>query len=153
LVVMIISLFIMWPALSYADWHNHDGDRHGHHDGDHHDRDRHDRDGHHGYSHVDFDFSVWPNSYYYSTPYYPPADAILVSPPIYQPVVQQPVTVVQPPVVVDNQLLPADSFTINIPNDNGGYTAVTLRKSGNGFIGPQGEFYPGDTDSLGVVTL
>lgn len=34
-----------------------------------------------------------------------------------------------------------DSFTINVPNNKGGYTAVVLKKSGNGFIGPQGEFY------------
>ena len=34
-----------------------------------------------------------------------------------------------------------DSFTINIPNDKGGYTAVLLKKSGSGFVGPQGEFY------------
>ena len=36
---------------------------------------------------------------------------------------------------------PDDSFTINIPNDKGGFTAVVLKRSGNGFIGPQGEFY------------
>ena len=36
---------------------------------------------------------------------------------------------------------PDDSFTINIPNNKGGFTAVVLKKSGNGFIGPQGEFY------------
>ena len=35
-----------------------------------------------------------------------------------------------------------DSFTVNIPNSKGGYTAVTLRRSGNGFTGPQGEYYP-----------
>lgn len=35
-----------------------------------------------------------------------------------------------------------DSITVNIPNNRGGYTAVTLKKSGNGFIGPQGEYYP-----------
>ena len=35
-----------------------------------------------------------------------------------------------------------DSITINIPNNKGGYTAVMLKKSGNGFLGPQGEFYP-----------
>ena len=34
-----------------------------------------------------------------------------------------------------------DSFTINIPDSRGGYTAVTLKKSGDGYIGPQGEFY------------
>jgi hypothetical protein len=35
-----------------------------------------------------------------------------------------------------------NSFTINIPNNKGGYTAVLLKRSGKGFIGPQGEFYP-----------
>jgi hypothetical protein len=34
-----------------------------------------------------------------------------------------------------------DSFTINVPNSTGGYTAVTLRRSGKGFVGPQGEYY------------
>jgi len=34
-----------------------------------------------------------------------------------------------------------DAITINIPNSRGGYTAVILKRSGNGFIGPQGEFY------------
>ena len=34
-----------------------------------------------------------------------------------------------------------DSFTLNIPNDKGGYCAVLLKRSGKGFIGPQGEFY------------
>ena len=35
-----------------------------------------------------------------------------------------------------------DSFTVNIPNSKGTYTPVTLKRSGNGFIGPQGEYYP-----------
>ena len=34
-----------------------------------------------------------------------------------------------------------DTFTINIPNGHGTYTAVNLRRSGSGFVGPQGEFY------------
>jgi len=34
-----------------------------------------------------------------------------------------------------------DSYTINIPNGKGGYNAVLLKRSGNGFVGPQGEFY------------
>lgn len=34
-----------------------------------------------------------------------------------------------------------DAFTVNIPKAKGGYTAVLLKRSGNGFIGPQGEFY------------
>ncbi len=35
-----------------------------------------------------------------------------------------------------------EAFTVNVPNGCGGYTSVTLKKSGDGFIGPQGEFYP-----------
>lgn len=35
-----------------------------------------------------------------------------------------------------------DEFTVNVPNDRGGYTAVVIKRSGNGFTGPQGEFYP-----------
>ena len=34
-----------------------------------------------------------------------------------------------------------ESFTVNISNSKGGHTPVTLKRSGNGFIGPQGEFY------------
>jgi len=39
-------------------------------------------------------------------------------------------------------LAPPDEFTVNIPNNHGGYTAVVIKRSGNGFTGPQGEFYP-----------
>lgn len=35
-----------------------------------------------------------------------------------------------------------ETVVINIPNSNGSYTQVTLRKSGSGYIGPQGEYYP-----------
>ncbi|OGX35453.1 MAG: hypothetical protein A3C36_01700 [Omnitrophica WOR_2 bacterium RIFCSPHIGHO2_02_FULL_52_10] len=33
------------------------------------------------------------------------------------------------------------SFEINIPNKRGGYTTVILKRSGNGYTGPQGEYY------------
>jgi hypothetical protein len=36
----------------------------------------------------------------------------------------------------------ADAITVNVPNGKGGYTAVVLKRSGTGFVGPQGEFYP-----------
>jgi hypothetical protein len=55
--------------------------------------------------------------------------------------------VVQPPVLVSPQVQPLETLTINIPNSRGGYTAVTLRRSGGGFIGPQGEYYQ-DTPSV-----
>lgn len=34
-----------------------------------------------------------------------------------------------------------DSVTVNVPNKNGGYTPVVLKKSGSGYVGPQGEYY------------
>ena len=33
------------------------------------------------------------------------------------------------------------SFTVNIPNDQGGYTAIVIKQSGEGYVGPQGEYY------------
>ncbi len=35
-----------------------------------------------------------------------------------------------------------ESFTVNIPNAQGGYTAVLLKRTEKGFVGPQGELYP-----------
>lgn len=35
-----------------------------------------------------------------------------------------------------------DAYTVNIPNSKNGYTPIVLKRSGNGFIGPQGEYYP-----------
>lgn len=42
---------------------------------------------------------------------------------------------------LNHKPLPGDSFTVNIPNSKGGYTAITLKRSGSGYTGPQGEYY------------
>ena len=34
------------------------------------------------------------------------------------------------------------TMVINVPNSNGSYTPVTLTRTTNGYIGPQGEYYP-----------
>jgi len=34
-----------------------------------------------------------------------------------------------------------DDFTVNVPNAQGGYTAIIIKKSGDGYVGPQGEYY------------
>jgi hypothetical protein len=57
-----------------------------------------------------------------------------------------------PPVVVDAATVSAVStssapdeeevFTVNIPLAKGGYKAVVIKRDGEGFQGPQGEFYP-----------
>ncbi|MBF0570308.1 MAG: glycine zipper 2TM domain-containing protein [Candidatus Omnitrophica bacterium] len=53
-----------------------------------------------------------------------------------------PVIVTQPaPVFVPSATYSGDTITINVSNSNGGYTAVVLKRSGNGYVGPQGEYY------------
>ena len=42
------------------------------------------------------------------------------------------------------QNLAGEKVTVNVPNSKGGYTPVVLVKNGNGYIGPQGEYYPGN---------
>lgn len=59
----------------------------------------------------------------------------VVQPPA--PVVLEPATVVANP--AGNQ--GPESFTVNVPNYSGGYVPVTIKRSGTGFIGPQGEYY------------
>lgn len=64
-----------------------------------------------------------------------------VAPPVSAPV--QPASISQgvgAPAASTNNA--EESFAVNIPNAKGGYTPVTLKRSGNGFIGPQGEYYP-----------
>lgn len=58
-------------------------------------------------------------------------------PPPEQVIVAQPAPVVSAPTTTYS----GDTVTINVPNNNGGYTAVVLKRSGNGFVGPQGEYY------------
>ena len=46
------------------------------------------------------------------------------------------------PVIIQNQVT-KNTFTANIPNDQGGYSTVMLQKSGNRFIELTRELYPG----------
>ena len=45
----------------------------------------------------------------------------------------------EPPLAVYIQ---PEEFTVNIPNRHGGYTAVVIKRTGSGYTGPQGEYYP-----------
>lgn len=71
---------------------------------------------------------------------------VVVSPPVVasQPVVTSQGVVIQSAVTVPTPAAAdiEDTITVNVPNDKGGYTAVILKPSGKGFVGPQGEFYP-----------
>jgi len=63
---------------------------------------------------------------------------------IQKPVVEEPtpVVVAQPaPTVVPTTTYSGDTVTVNVPNNSGGITSVVLKRSGNGYVGPQGEYY------------
>jgi YMGG-like Gly-zipper len=51
------------------------------------------------------------------------------------------VIVTQPAQVVPSTTYSGDTVTVNVTNSNGGYTSVVLKRSGNGYVGPQGEYY------------
>src|SRR5208283_85529 len=62
----------------------------------------------------------------------------------YEPPPPEQVVVAQPaPVVVQGPttIYSGDTVTVNVPNSSGGFTAVVLKRSGNGYVGPQGEYY------------
>jgi len=88
--------------------------------------------------------------YYYNNVYYTvsPNGYIVVPPPA----VKSNVTVVSP-VAVQSQEVSGETTIINIPNSNGSYTPVTLVKQKDGYMGPQGEYYPGHptVDQLRVL--
>lgn len=104
--------------------------------------------------------------YYYNSIYYnmsangyvvvnPPVTVVQLTPVVTvqsAPAVQQ-VQQVQQPVQTVTQTAPVapvtapasvqqdNTYDVHIPNGNGSYTVVRLKKLENGFLGPQGEFY------------
>ena len=60
-------------------------------------------------------------------------------PPPQQVIVAQPAPVVVSEVPTTTYV--GDTVTVNVANSNGGYTAIVLKRSGNGYVGPQGEYY------------
>lgn len=92
--------------------------------------------------------------YYYGNYYYQPypyGGYVVVPPPMLTqsvavvpqavPVVTIPPTSVIAAPIMQPQSQTQDVSTLNIPNSRGGYTAVTLRKAGTGYVGQQGEYY------------
>ena len=77
--------------------------------------------------------------YYYDNIYYTrvPSGYMVVQRPVVPPVVVSP-----PPPVIQPQMPSGETVTINVPNSNGSYTPVTLVRRNNGYVGPQGEYYP-----------
>ena len=126
--VLAAGLFLLQPSLSYADWHGRGNDHHGHWGHRHH---RHYNHDHWNHGSLTFRFSTWPKVYYAPSYYVRPA---YVAAP-YEPVVYQSVPTAVATATTNGY------FTINVPNNRGGYTSVDLKRIETGFLGPQGEFY------------
>ncbi len=78
--------------------------------------------------------------YYYDNVYYQecPSGYIIVP----APAVRQSVVATIP--VGQAQLSSSEAMTIHVPQLGGGYVPVTLTKYKDGYLGPQGEYYPGN---------
>lgn len=99
---------------------------------------------------------------YYYRPYYGGGYVVVQPPVVAQPVVAPPI-VAAPEATPVAAVAPApasapaaaapveqpkaqtpETLIVNIPNSKGGYTKITLKKSGDGYVGQQGEYYPGN---------
>jgi len=78
--------------------------------------------------------------YYYDGAYYRPYHSGYIIVPA--PVVNS--NAVATTVVVQPQASSGNTVFINVPNSNGSYTPVMLVKQKDGYLGPQGEYYPGN---------
>lgn len=85
-------------------------------------------------------YFVYDNVYYTTCP----SGYIVVPPPVV-PVATTSVVMTAP--------VSGETVTVNVPNANGSYTAVTLVRRNNGYVGPQGEFYLGNPTVDQLKTL
>jgi hypothetical protein len=77
----------------------------------------------------------------------PPPPSVLVpyyyapGPAAYAAAAPPPATTSAPQPTAPAAIPANETFEIHIPNANGSFTSITLRKTEKGFLGPQGEFY------------
>ena len=159
--IILLAFTLLMPfgsTVSYG-YQDHSGSHSGSHSGGYSGGHGYHGYGGRGYGNFGLGFSYSP--YYYGSGYYYPYyypdyydTGIIVS----SPVVETPEIIVQPPTTVVTtaptypntaispvQITATDTdneITINIPNAAGGYTSVLMKRSGKGFVGPQGEYYP-----------
>jgi hypothetical protein len=153
-ILVLLSLLTFSPS-AFADWDRHGGDAAGHAFRGHEGHEFHERDRSRG-SFLDFD--VWPSYYPYGYPYaypyyYAPGYTDYYSGG-YQPQVIDQGTYMnsqavagqsQPGPQVEEAQPPSgpqvNEVTVNVPNSQGGFTPVAIKRSGQGYVGPQGEYY------------
>jgi hypothetical protein len=85
-------------------------------------------------------YAAAPNGYVVTAP--PAVTApVAVAPGVAPVQAVMPSPISQQTVVAPASNEPSDAIETYIPNGNGSFTVVTLRKTEKGFLGPQGEFY------------
>jgi hypothetical protein len=85
-------------------------------------------------------YAAAPNGYVVTAP--PAIAAPMAAAPSVAPQVQAPAPApIAQPSAAPAANEPSDAVETYIPNGNGSFTVVTLRKTEKGFLGPQGEFY------------
>jgi len=89
----------------------------------------------------DHPYSAYINRANYTGPgdYYSPVPPDYIDGPLI--ITRLPAPGITGPIIF-NTPTQADEFTVNIPNAHGGINAVVIKKSGEGFVGPNGEYYP-----------
>jgi len=116
--ISTFSILILCPITSFA-WHDYasygDWNYHG--------------------SGRDHPYSDYIDQYYYIGPAdYAPIPAVYLNQPLtIRPILSAPIVVVA---------AKPDEFPVNIPDHNGGFITVVIKRSGDGFLGPKGEYYP-----------
>ena len=117
---MILGLLVLLPRASYAWGEDHDR---GH-------------QGHGGYSHRNPDLTLISGMDTIDRRVLIAADPDPAPEDVYQPVLQP--IVLSPAQTFGSDM---DVFIVNVLNYKGGYTQRRIQKFGNGYLGPQGEFY------------
>jgi len=124
-IFLVLVLLVFLPKTSYA-W----GGQHGRDDGRAHDR--------HGvHSHANPDLTLVTGMDNIDSRVLIAADPDPAPEEMVQSAPEEAATIPSPMVSSDED----GNFIVNVPNNTGGHTPIRIQKSGNGYVGPQGEFY------------
>ena len=127
IIFLALSMTVLMPKASYAREDQHSGDD--------------------GRTHHRHDFHFHENSDLTLVSGMDNIDSRVLVDPAVDPdpeVIYQPVPEIIAPVLSPSQIMSSDAegnFIVNIPNNAGGFTPIRIQKYGNGYVGPQGEFY------------
>ena len=80
-------------------------------------------------------------------------DTVPVSSPVDDIPVPETVAPSSPVAVTPIDTTPLNTVTVTVPNSAGGYATLNLIRFGDGFTGPQGEYYPTFPSSMQLMLM